>query len=157
MMSDEHMTAEGLERLKERLREMEAQLLVLQRYKGEDAIHQGDNWHDNPTLYQAEAQERALMLEVSKLKERIACAIIIAPPREANSVVLGCRVEVRFADGSVEMYQVLGEADSNPRAGIISYRSPLGQALMDRSVGDRATYEVRGSTVQVEILSVTAT
>jgi transcription elongation GreA/GreB family factor len=156
MSGQEYMTAEGLERLEAQLLALQEQLKSLRAYKGEEAIHAGDTWHDNPVLYQTEAQERTLMRSIAETEVKIRNAVIIAAPQQASSVAMGCKVKVRFPDGSVETFRILGEADSAPRAGVISYKSPLGRALMNKAVGEEVAYQVGGSIEQVEILSIAA-
>jgi transcription elongation GreA/GreB family factor len=156
-MSDpEYMTAEGLARLEEQLQTLQEQLKSLRTYKGEEAIHAGDTWHDNPVLYQTEAQERTLMRSIAETEAKIRNAVIITAPPQVSHVAMGCKVEIRFSDGSVEAYRILGEADSAPRAGVISYKSPLGQALMNKAVGERVSFQAGGSMEQVEIISIAA-
>ena len=65
------LNKEGYEDYLKSISEKEKQLADLRMYKGKDAIFQGDNWHDNPTLYQAELQEVSLMKEISDMKKKI--------------------------------------------------------------------------------------
>lgn len=59
------------------LEELEKELAEVRKYKGDVAIYQGDNWHDNPILYQTELKETALMARIKKLKEKISSLEII--------------------------------------------------------------------------------
>lgn len=52
------MDKEGLEKFKLEIRSVEDELSEIRMYKGKTAIYQGDNWHDNPELYQTEAKEK---------------------------------------------------------------------------------------------------
>lgn len=51
------------------IRDVERELADLRLYKGKVAIHQGDNWHDNPVLYQTELKEKYLMAKLHNLKQ----------------------------------------------------------------------------------------
>ena len=53
------------------IEKLEEELAEVRRYKGEVAIHQGDNWHDNPILYQTELKETALMAKIKKLRDEL--------------------------------------------------------------------------------------
>jgi len=44
-----------------------------------------------------------------------------------------------------EKFTILGAWDSDPEKGIISYLSPVGQALLNRKVGDEVEFELHGS------------
>ena len=53
------------------IEKLEEDLAEVRRYKGEVAIYQGDNWHDNPILYQTELKETALMAQIRNLREEL--------------------------------------------------------------------------------------
>jgi transcription elongation factor GreA len=154
IITREKMTQADLDRFKEQLEALREQLKELRVYKGSDAIHQGDTWHDNPTLYQAEAQEQALIRQITELEEKIRNAEVVEVPDDMQHVVLGCRVRIRFPDGDEEDYQIMGEASANPSKRIISDKSPLGQALMGKSVGDKVTYQAGNSTHRVKVITI---
>lgn len=156
MTNTEYMTTDGLAKLKEQLADLERQLAELRHHKGTEAIHAGDMWHDNPTFREVESQERALMRSMIDVKKRIENALIIELPRSVTAVSVGCEVEVKFSDGAVERYKILGHADSDPAAGVLSYKSPLGAALLGKVVGAAVTYSVGGQSERVRILSVAA-
>lgn len=64
------------------IEKLEEDLAEVRRYKGDVAIHQGDNWHDNPILYQTELKETALMAQIRNLREELFSLEII---KERNS------------------------------------------------------------------------
>ena len=53
-------------------------------------------------------------------------------------------------DGRVQTFRIVGEDESNPPAGKISYVSPLAQALMGKVVGDT----VRAGAGEAEITKI---
>jgi transcription elongation GreA/GreB family factor len=53
-----------------------------------------------------------------------------------STVVPGCTVALRYADGRTEQYQVLGLWDSQPEKRHISYETPVARALLGAQVGD---------------------
>lgn len=65
------------ERVKE-IEKLEEELTIIRKYKGDVAIHQGDNWHDNPILYQTELKETALMAQIKNLKDKLLTFEIIS-------------------------------------------------------------------------------
>lgn len=67
------------------IEKLEEELADIRRYKGEVAIHQGDNWHDNPILYQTELKETALMSQIRNLREELYSYEII---KERNTGML---------------------------------------------------------------------
>ena len=53
------------------IKKLEEELSEIRKYKGEVAIYQGDNWHDNPILYQTELKEKSLMVRIREMREEI--------------------------------------------------------------------------------------
>lgn len=64
---------------------LEEELAEVRKYKGNVAIYQGDNWHDNPILYQTELKETALMAQIRNLKTELFSLEII---QERNSEMI---------------------------------------------------------------------
>ncbi len=58
------------------------------------------------------------------------------PAEENSSVAVGQRVTIQTEDGAEETWQIVPPAAARPREGLISDRSPLGHALMNRHEGD---------------------
>jgi transcription elongation GreA/GreB family factor len=50
-----------------------------------------------------------------------------------------------IATNQNEMFTILGAWDSDPEKGIVSYLSPVAQALLNRKVGDEVEFEIHGS------------
>ncbi|HSH77157.1 MAG TPA: GreA/GreB family elongation factor [Herpetosiphonaceae bacterium] len=155
----EYMTEEGLARLKAQLAGCRAQLAALQAARQNVAETGGDAWHDNFAFEQLEVQERGLHRMMLDLSRRIRQARLIeAPTDDTETVHRGCTVSVRFGDeAEVETYRILGSADSNPRAGIISDQSPLGAALLGARVGEVRMFQVNGTKTIVSVLSISNT
>lgn len=70
-------------------------------------------------------------------------------------VTPGTRVQVRSLDKDrEERFDILGAWDTDVDIGIISYLTPLAQALMNKKVGDHVTFERSDKTKEYEILSI---
>jgi len=66
----------------------------------------------------------------------------------ARTDVAGIGTVVRAADldtNQPETFTILGAWDSEPEKGVISYLSPVAQALLNRKVGDEVEFEVNGA------------
>ena len=79
--------------------------------------------------------------------ERVRTAQVIDPPRSHDQVAFGTSVTVERADGRVQTYRIVGEDEADPRAGTISFASPMSRALMGRGVG--AEVSVAGNAVEI--------
>lgn len=54
------------------------------------------------------------------------------------------------------IYKIVSEAESDIKASKISASSPIGQGLLGKKVGDKASIETPGGTMVLEILEITA-
>ena len=53
--------------------------------------------------------------------------------RVDDTAVIGSEIELRYEDGEVEVYQLLGAWDGDPER---KYRTRLGQAVLNRKTGE---------------------
>ena len=71
--------------------------------------------------------------------ERVRTAQIIAAPDGTDIVAFGSTVTFSRADGREQTYRIVGEDEADPKAGSISYVSPVARAVMGKAVGDVVT------------------
>ena len=50
-----------------------------------------------------------------------------------------------IASGQKETFTILGAWDSDPDKGVVSYLTPIAQALLNRKVGDEVDFEIHGA------------
>lgn len=71
----------------------------------------------------------------------------------SNSVQIGSKVAV--LDGSQEIvYQIVGDTEANPKENKITTHSPIGVALMGKSVGDVATITLPSGERKLKIKEI---
>jgi transcription elongation GreA/GreB family factor len=81
---------------------------------------------------------------------RVRTAQIIAHPVSTDTVAFGGTVTFRRDDGRVQTYRIVGEDEADPKAGSISFVSPVARLLMGKAVG-----ELVGSSAQeLEIIAI---
>jgi len=69
-----------------------------------------------------------------------------------GQVRFGARASLRIADGSERSFQLVGEDEADPAAGLISYVSPRAGMLMGKSVGDKVSFGAQTA----EIIALTS-
>ena len=74
--------------------------------------------------------------EVRYFSERVRTAQLVASPSSADSVAFGSTVTFRREDGRVQTYRIVGEDEADPKAGSISFVSPVAKSLLGKAVGD---------------------
>jgi transcription elongation GreA/GreB family factor len=82
--------------------------------------------------------------------ERLRTAQLTPDPVERDTVAFGCRVTFARDDGRRQTFRIVGEDEADPRAGSISYVSPVARALIGRAVGDRVVFAEH----EIELLAV---
>jgi transcription elongation GreA/GreB family factor len=71
--------------------------------------------------------------------DRVRTAQVVPDPASADTVAFGSTVTFSRDDGRVQTYRIVGEDEADPKAGSISFASPVARALMGKCVGDAAT------------------
>lgn len=78
---------------------------------------------------------------------RRASAQLVERGEDDGSLRFGDRVTFEREDGRRQTFRIVGEDEADPAKGSVSWISPLGQALLGRSVGDEAT--AAGAIVEI--------
>ena len=78
---------------------------------------------------------------------RRSTAEVVEPAADRSKVHFGATVTVRRDDGRAQTFRIVGEDESEPARGTISYVSPLARAVLGGSVGE--TVEVPGGNATI--------
>lgn len=82
---------------------------------------------------------------------RVRTAQVVLAPASTDTIVFGSTVTMSRGDGRVQTYRIVGEDEADPKAGTISYVSPVAKVLMGKAVGD--VVEVSGQEIEVMAIS----
>jgi len=69
---------------------------------------------------------------------RVRTAQVVPHPTSTDAVAFGSTVTFRRDDGRVQTYRIVGEDEADPKAGSISFVSPVARLLIGKAVGDFA-------------------
>jgi transcription elongation GreA/GreB family factor len=150
------MDKEGFEKFKKQIENLEKELAEARMYKGKTAIFQGDNWHDNPELYQTEARERSLMQQIRDMRDKIENIEIIERNLNSDTIDVGdvVLIETIFDEDDIEemtLKLVGGDGDLKCEIPEISINSPLGKSIYGKKVLDKTSYKVNENVFNVII------
>lgn len=81
---------------------------------------------------------------------RVRTAQLVPAPTSADTVAFGSTVTFSRNDGRVQTYRIVGEDEADPKAGSISFVSPVAKSLLGKSVGD----VVGAGAQELEIMSI---
>ena len=93
--------------------------------------------------------------QIAELTARIASAVPIAPPAEADDLVrFGAAVRIRREDGSEEVWRIVGVDEADPKQGSIAFVAPLARALLGKHEGDGVRFASPRGAEEIEIVAV---
>ena len=95
-------------------------------------------------------QAAAPLRDMRYFAARVRSAQIVPDPASTDTVAFGSTVTFRRDDGRVQKYDIVGEDEADPKAGSISFASPVARLLMGKAVGD----VVGTSGQEIEIIAI---
>jgi transcription elongation factor GreA len=156
-MSDKvPMTDQGLARLEEELKHLKS----VARPEIIRAIAQAREHGDlseNAEYHAARDRQSFIEGRVMELEDKIARAEVIDVSKlSGDTVKFGATVDLADEDTDEELtYQLVGELESDIKEGRLAITSPLGRALIGKSVGDSVEVHTPKGEKVYEILKVT--
>jgi len=113
---------------------------------------------ENHEYKAAKEMQKLLMRRKSELEVQLVRArgTDFSNPK-TDTVSIGTRVQVTdLATNHAETFAVLGAWDSEPEKGMISYLTPVAQAILNHKAGDEVEFELEGSRKRWRIESIEA-
>lgn len=119
------------------------------------AAAQGDRSENAEYIY-GKKKLREIDRRIRFLTKRLDDAVVVRPEdrRDPEIVYFGAWVEVEDEEGERRRYRIVGEDEIEPKAGLISWKSPLGRTLLKRRVGEAVLFRRPAGEVELVILSV---
>ena len=152
------VTEEGLKKLQEEL----AYLVNVKRPEVTNNIGIARGFGDlsENSEYDDAKNEQAIMeARINTIEAILKTAVLIDESETSNERVhLTSVVKIEMlSTGRQVQYKIVGSGsnEANPKEGKISDESPIGAALMDKSVGDVVEVETPGGIVGIKILEIT--
>ena len=107
--------------------------------------------YDEAKNEQAQVEER-----IMKLENMIRKAVIIDESQiDLNVVTIGSIVKVNDVEFDEEVeYTIVGSAEADPYDGKISNESPVGRALLGKTVGDEVDVQVPDGIAKFKIIEI---
>lgn len=149
-----YITTKGLKTLKDELHE----LLHGERPKVVEVVawaaSNGDR-SENADYQYGKKRLREIDRRIRFLNKRIDAAEVVEPTEQKGlKILFGATVSVEDEGGATRLYKIVGIDETDAKAGKVSWRSPIGQALLQSSEGDVVTLKTPRGDEELEILSV---
>lgn len=144
------VTEKGLEALTKELEELKQGKRPKLVKRLANARAQGD-LKENSDYQNARAELEFLDGRIEELEQVVNNAVIAKTG--GKGVGVGTKVTVKV-NGQEHLFEIVGEWEADPMKRKISHTSPLGQALVGKSVGDKTEVEAPAGKITYEIVSI---
>jgi transcription elongation factor GreA len=130
------MLAEGYEKLQTEVRHLK----TVERPSVIEAIEVARGHGDlseNAEYHAAKERQGQVEAQIADIEDRLSRAMVIDPKTlSGDKVVFAATVHLLDEDDKPVTYQIVGQTEADARVGRISYNSPLGRALIGRTIGE---------------------
>ena len=149
------MTAPGLQRLENELRQLKAEERPAIIRAIAEARSHGD-LSENAEYHAARERQSFIEGRIQELEEIVSAAEVIDPSSlTGDHVKFGAQVRLVDEESEKESaYQIVGVHEADIKSGRLSISSPLAKALIGKKVGDTVSVPAPGGDRSYEILSI---
>lgn len=153
-MKDIFLTKEGIEKLQDELK----QLIEVDRKDIIKKIKETREYGDLSENAEYDAARTSQSMTEGRIEELEAllrkARVIDTKHAVTGRIAMGDKVKVKI-DGDEMVISLVGSAESDPSKDLISFESPLGQALIGAKVGQTVAVSIPdGGTVDYAIVSI---
>jgi len=150
-----YLSREGFEKLTEELRNS----IVNERSEISRQIAEARDKGDlseNAEYDAAKDAQAMLEMKIAKLENIIANARILDDPEidTSKAYILSSVVIFNHNLGKEFTYLLVSPEEADHKSGKISIQSPIGNAIIGKSVGDTVEVEVPAGTIRIEIIKI---
>jgi transcription elongation factor GreA len=146
------LTKEGYEKIREEIEYREKEVRSELSETLNEMRSQGDlSENDGYSLAVEENEQNEE--EISRLKELLKNSKIVKNPGK-NKVTVGNIVTISCDGQKNRVYTIVGEDNANPLENRISYKSPIGEALIGKKVGDKFSLNTPKGEIECQIESI---
>ncbi len=123
--------------------------------KIKEAREQGD-LSENAEYDAAKDEQRDIEARIDELENILKNAQIIDSKKiDFDKIHMGCKVRVRDMGTRKELvYEIVSSTEVNSREKKISYESPIGEALMNKEVGDVVEIQIPAGSLRYKVLNI---
>jgi transcription elongation factor GreA len=149
------ITASGLRRLKEELKQLQTVERLKISREIEVARGHGD-LRENAEYHAAKEKQSHIEGRILSLNDSIARAEVIDVSKlSGDKVVFGATVKLLDVETDKEVtYTLVGELEADIKRRLISVTSPLARGLIGKAVGDLVTVQSPGGAREYEVVEV---
>ena len=111
---------------------------------------------ENAEYHAAKEKQSFMEGRIRDLQDKIARSQVIDSSQvNHDKVAFGARVTVLDLESDIEyVFRIVGSEEADLKKGSISLTSPVGKALIGKSIGDSAVIKAPAKTIEYEIMGI---
>ncbi len=153
MAAKEYLTKEKFKELTEELNVLKTEKRTKIAAELEYAKSLGD-LSENAEYHEAREEQGALEDRISQLETILASAEIVEV-HHSNTIEIGSKATVtKKGSKDSRVFTIVGSEEINTEAGKISFKSPLGSALLGKKKGEEFSLKTPGGDVTYTVVSI---
>ncbi len=149
----DYLTDEGRQRLETELHHLRTVRRVEIADRIREAKQEGDV-SENAGYEDAKHEQGFVEGRIAEIEDLLKRAVRIKQDANHDIVTVGSTVVVQECGEEPETYRIVGSAEADPLAGLISNECPMGMALLGKRCGARASFETPAGPIEVTILAI---
>ena len=150
------LTAQGLKALEDELQDLKINRRKANQEKIKEAREQGD-LSENAEYDAAKDEQREIEGRIEEIEEILKYAVVI-DAKDNGSINIGNRVTLQKAGSDREyVFDIVGTTEADSRQHKISNESPVGSALIGKTVGDEIDVESAVGSSHYKVVKVERT
>jgi len=148
------LTVAGLKRIEQELDQLRTvhRKRVAERIR--ESMQMAGELTENSEFEDAKNEQAFVEGRILELEHMLAQAKLIEPGGSKDVVKIGSTVVVQEDGNKPETYTIVGAAEANPKQGLISNESPLGQALLEHRVGDEVEVHAPAGKLRFKVVKI---
>lgn len=149
------LTYEGLKKLEDELEDLKVVKRKEVSQKIKEAREQGD-LSENAEYDAAKDEQRDIETRIEEIEKILKnVEVVVEDEVDVDKINVGCTVKVYDVEYDEEMeFKIVGSSEANSLQGKISNESPVGKALIGRSVGDTVQVETQAGEIAYKVLGI---
>ena len=149
------LTYAGLKQYEDELQNLKVFRRKEVAQKIKEAREQGD-LSENAEYDAAKDEQRDIELRIEELEKLLKNAeVVVEDEIDLEKISVGCQVKVLEMDEDEEMeFRIVGSTEANSLQNKISNESPVGHALLGKTVGDVVDVETQVGVIQYKVLEI---
>lgn len=154
-MAVNYFTEEGLKKLKDELQDLKTKGRAEMARQIAEARDKGD-LSENAEYDAAKDAQGLLELKISKLEDILSTARVIDESTvDLSMVSILSKVKIKNkANGAIVNYTLVAEEEASLKDGKISVKSPIGQALLGKKLGEDVQVKVPAGNITFEVVEI---